>query len=106
MREASAVGYKVNLVFVGVKSSTVSQWRVAHRVRMGLHDVPLEDIVRRFDRSMSNLAIAMRIAHRTFVVDNTGRGFRLLLARERERTRITARILPAWAIQAIPEDLR
>lgn len=40
MREASGAGYKLNLVFVGVRSANVSEVRVAHRVRMGLHNVP------------------------------------------------------------------
>ena len=106
MRDAANLGYKVNLVFVGVKSSTVSVSRVAHRVRMGLHYVPPEDILRRYQRSMDNLPIAMQIAGRTLVIDNTGKGFRLLLVRRDGRTRIVARTLPGWVMKAIPAELR
>ena len=106
MRDARSSGYKVNLVFVGVKSAIVCQWRVAHRVRMGHHHVPPEDILRRFDRSLANLPVAMRIAHRTLVADNTGRRLRLILVRQDDRTRLVARVLPDWALQAIPEELR
>jgi predicted ABC-type ATPase len=77
MRDAANLGYKVNLVFVGLRSGAISQGRFAHRVRMGLHYVPPEDILRRYQRSMDNLPVAMGIAARTLVIDNTGRGFRL-----------------------------
>src|ERR1700679_1535661 len=40
INDAISAGYKVNLVFVGVNSAQISQSRVAHRVRMGLHIVP------------------------------------------------------------------
>jgi len=106
MRDAAAAGSKVNLVFVGVQSALVSQGRVTHRVRMGLHFVPPEDIVRRYPRSMENLSVAMRIAERTFVVDNTGEGFRLLMIRRGGVTRTYGRKLPAWALDAVPPELR
>lgn len=106
MQDARVAGYRITLVFIGVKSATVSQWRVAHRVRMGLHDVPLHDIVRRFDRSMEHLGGAMRIAHRSFVADNTERRLRLLLRREQDQTRVLVQPLPAWVLQAVPLDLR
>jgi predicted ABC-type ATPase len=106
MRDAVAAGYKVNLVFIGVRSTLISQGRVAHRVRMGLHSVPPEDIVRRFPRSLENLPIAMRLADRTIIVDNTGEGFRLLLIRENGKTRTYGRKLPGWLLQAVPQELR
>jgi predicted ABC-type ATPase len=106
MRDAAAAGYKVNLVFVGVQSALVSQGRVTHRVRMGLHFVPSEDIARRYPRSMENLAVAMRIAERTLVVDNTGEGFRILLIRSSGSMRSHGRTQPAWLLQALPPELR
>jgi len=79
---------------------------VAHRVRMGLHNVPLDDIQRRYLRSMENLPIAVRLADRSVVVDNTGRGFRLLRIRRGGVTRTYGRKLPAWLLEAVPPDLR
>jgi predicted ABC-type ATPase len=73
---------------------------------MGLHYVPPEDILRRYQRSMDNLPIAMQIAARTLVVDNTGKGFRLLLVRRDGRTRFAVSKLPAWVTKAIPAELR
>ena len=106
MRDAGSAGYKVNLAFVGIDSASVSQWRVTHRVSLGLHFVPSDDILRRYPRSMENLAIAMRLADRSLLVDNTGEGFRLILVRDLGRKPTVANRLPKWAIAAIPEDLR
>lgn len=106
MRDAAGRGYKINLVFVGVRNVEHSRSRVASRVRSGGHPVPEADIVRRFDRSLANLAPAIRLAHRALVLDNSGERSRLLLSRENGRTkRVTAR-MPAWAKNAMPAALR
>jgi predicted ABC-type ATPase len=55
---------------------------------------------------MENLAVAMRIAERTLVVDNTGEGFRILLIRSSGSTRTHRRTQPAWLLQALPPELR
>ncbi len=106
MAEARKRGFKVNLVFVGVRSVDYSRGRVAERVKRGGHPVARPDIERRFPRSMEHLSKAMRLAHRTFVVDNTGIRERLLLSRENKRTRFVSRSMPQWARDAIPAALR
>ena len=52
-----AAGYGIHLVYVRLSSVEVSIARVAHRVRMGGHDVPEADLRRRFDRSLANLEV-------------------------------------------------
>lgn len=104
MKKAREAGYKVNLVYVGIKSEAQSQRRVDARVRLGGHPVSEADIKRRFERSMSNLAEAMKIAHRTLVFDNSGKRRRYLLGRENGKTRHVSRNLPEWAKQAIPRS--
>lgn len=106
MREAADRGYKINLVFVGVRSVEHSRSRVAERVRSGGHPVPDADILRRFDRSLANLAPAIRLAHRALVLDNSGERTRLLLSRENGRTRRVTQRMPGWAKNAIPAALR
>lgn len=106
MREARQAGYKVNLVFVGLDRVDVSRTRVATRVARGGHPVPDADLARRFARSMGNLAVAMRIADRVIIVDNTGERFRLILMRGDDRGGFVSRSIPAWATAAIPDALR
>lgn len=47
-------GYTVTIVFLFLKSSETCIARVKNRIRAGGHDVPTEDIVRRFFRSKYN----------------------------------------------------
>lgn len=54
MLEACKRGYEITIVFVFVDSVDVCVARVAERVRKGGHDVPEEDIRRRYDRSIRN----------------------------------------------------
>jgi|TARA_R110000772_G_scaffold268526_1_gene395919 predicted ABC-type ATPase len=106
MQAAREQNYKVNLVFVGLARAEDSYSRVMGRVQAGGHPVPDADIARRFARSMANLPAAMRIAHRSYVVDNSGEGFRLMLVRMARETRYIRQRLPAWTRAAVPAALR
>jgi predicted ABC-type ATPase len=106
MRRARTAGYRVNLVFVGLDDVQLSASRVRARVRRGGHDVPLPDVFRRFDRSMANLATGLILADRSYVVDNSLTRRRLLLSRENGRVKHLAKAIPAWAIDAIPSEVR
>ncbi len=52
-----AAGYRIDLVYLRLPDVETSIARVAHRVRMGGHNVPETDLRRRFDRSLANLEI-------------------------------------------------
>ena len=52
-----AAGYRIDLVYVRLVNVEASIARVAHRVRMGGHNVPETDLRRRFDRSLANLEV-------------------------------------------------
>jgi|TARA_R110002124_G_scaffold106505_1_gene258542 predicted ABC-type ATPase len=106
MQQARAAGYKVNLVFIGLNQVEDSRARVSTRVIAGGHPVPDADLSRRFARSLGNLPWAMRIAHRSIILDNTGKRYRLVLNRGRNHNRFVSRSLPAWAKSAIPTVLR
>ena len=105
MRAASEAGYKVNLVFVGIPNATYSAARVAERARMGGHDVSAADTDRRYPKTMANLPVAMGIADRSLIVDNTDKRHRLVMVRENGQSR-TMGTMPAWARDAIPAELR
>jgi predicted ABC-type ATPase len=106
MRRARAAGCKVNLVFVGLDDVQLSASRVQARVRDGGHNVPLADVFRRFDRSIANLSIALMIADRSYVFDNSGERRRLLLLCENGKLKRLAKVIPRWAAVAIPAELR
>ncbi len=102
MRRARASGYRVNLVFVGLDDVQLSASRVQARVRDGGHNVPMADVLRRFDRSMTNLSIA----DRSYVIDNSGTRRRLLLSYENGKVKRLAKVIPRWAATAIPAEPR
>lgn len=54
MLEACSRGYEITIVFIFVDSVDFCVARVAERVRKGGHDVPKEDIRRRYARSIRN----------------------------------------------------
>ncbi|MDO4682858.1 MAG: AAA family ATPase [Lautropia sp.] len=101
MQQARAQGYKVNLVYVGIADPMQSNTRVAFRVSRGGHDVPESDIMRRFDRSLSNLPEAIKAADRAFVLDNSARQYRLLFSLDKENVRFVSKDLPAWSKEAL-----
>lgn len=57
-------GYRVVLVYVSLPDVEASLSRVAHRVRMGGHDVPERDLRRRFERSLANLELYKSLVDR------------------------------------------
>ncbi len=68
---ARVSGYFIRLFFVGTSDPRINAARVANRVMEGGHSVPIEKIVRRYERSMANLPLAIRLAQRVYVFDNS-----------------------------------
>jgi predicted ABC-type ATPase len=69
-----AEGYRIEIVYLRLASSKVALRRVAARVRQGGHNVPRQDVERRFVRSWQNFESAYRpLADAWAVYDNSGR---------------------------------
>ncbi len=51
---AKEIGYDVRLYYIYLNSVELSLSRIAERVREGGHNVPREDVLRRYDRSLQN----------------------------------------------------
>jgi len=71
IRRAQAAGYTIDLTYLCLDSPDLNKTRVAMRVAAGGHDIPDEDIFRRFSRSLHNLPAALALADRARVFDNT-----------------------------------
>ncbi|MGB8932319.1 MAG: AAA family ATPase [Anaeromyxobacteraceae bacterium] len=106
LSRAKAAGYRVYLVFVGIDSPQDCLKRIEERVSNGGHDVAPEDVVRRYHRSMRNLALAAPVVDRLYLLDNALKARRLVLLMDRGRTRFLARHPPEWAREALPEFVR
>jgi predicted ABC-type ATPase len=79
MIDARQLGFDVVLIYVGTASPDINVARVNNRVLLGGHDVPEEDIRRRYERSVANLAIAVSRSDYALIFDNsTSCGFQLV----------------------------
>ena len=72
-------GYRIEIVYLRLRSVQLALRRIAARVRQGGHDVPRVDVVRRFSRGWGNFQRIYRpLADSWAVYDNSGRAPRLL----------------------------
>jgi len=72
MKKAKELGYLVVLMYVGTTRVEINMQRVRFRVTRGGHDVPEEDQIRRYPRSLANAAKALAIADEAVILDNSG----------------------------------
>lgn len=72
MRRAVSEGYKVYLYFVSTESPEINAYRVSVRTEKGGHDVPVEKIRSRYQRSLELMFDAAQIAYQAFFFDNSG----------------------------------
>ncbi len=61
------------LLYVGIAPETLAVQRVAERARAGGHDVPVEDIRRRYRISLAHLPEALAQADHAVLYDNSAR---------------------------------
>jgi predicted ABC-type ATPase len=79
LRRWKSGGYRVEIIFLQLSSPQLAVRRVAARVRQGGHDVPRDDIVRRFNRGWRNFYSVYRpFADAWAVYDNSGDAPRLV----------------------------
>lgn len=72
IKELKQAGWKVILFFLFIPSADFSAMRVQQRVSQGGHDIPADDIARRFPRSIRNLFEYAELCDHTFCLDNSG----------------------------------
>jgi len=79
IRAWKRAGYRIEIVYLKLRSSRLALWRIAARVREGGHSVPRADVVRRFARGWANFTQVYRsLADIWTVYDNSGREPQLL----------------------------
>jgi len=97
MLDARERGFEVVLVYIGMPDPAINVARVARRVSLGGHNVPEEDIRRRYKRSLRNLPIAASRADASILFDNsTEQGYELVAIFEPGKAQ-WFRAIPAWA---------
>jgi predicted ABC-type ATPase len=79
MVHARIRGFEVVLVYIGTENVEINLGRIRNRVLAGGHDVPEEDVRRRYKRSFKNLPTAIQRSDHTILFDNSSEeGYRLV----------------------------
>jgi predicted ABC-type ATPase len=72
-------GYRIEMVYLRLRTAQLALRRISGRVKQGGHDVPRRDVVRRFSRGWDNFhGIYRTLADSWAVYDNSDREPRLL----------------------------
>lgn len=95
------------MTFIYLESDELAVARVRDRVNQGGHSVPDEKIRGRYGRLPAIVKEAIRLADKTFVVDNSyiGRALRDVLVFERGQLTYRAADLPAWTLRVFDKIL-
>ncbi len=90
LSEAKSKGYSVSLYYLWVPESAMLPVRIRHRVLDGGHDVPRDDVLRRYERSRENLRDYVTLADKVYVFDATRPSPHLVWRRNGEETVLDA----------------
>jgi predicted ABC-type ATPase len=101
IRMAKERGYFVRLIFIALDSADRNIDRVSERVCRGGHDVPDEDVRRRYERSLANAPEAIHLADEAKVYDNSGTDAQKVLEARNGVITWQAPNPPAWVARLI-----
>jgi predicted ABC-type ATPase len=90
-------GFLVRLLYICVSNPEWSIQRVRERVARGGHDIPDEDIRRRYDRSLANAQQLVKIVDEVLAYDNTSGEPKLVFEMQAGTVVRAAADLPRWA---------
>jgi predicted ABC-type ATPase len=78
LKRLKAAGYEIEIVFLRLASARLALLRVAARVRQGGHNVPRDDVIRRFKRGWDNFPAYRAVADAWAIYDNSGPKWKLI----------------------------
>lgn len=105
MQLAKDAGYDVALRYIAVSDVETNLRRVAARAARGGHWIEPETVRRRVASSLENLSVAVGIADRALLLDNSGITHRTVLEVERGRLLYEVPDPPVWLSQNMPRIL-
>ncbi|MBQ6675524.1 MAG: zeta toxin family protein [Ruminococcus sp.] len=95
IRRAKDLGYYIKLYYIGVDSCEESLSRIANRVRKGGHDIPDEDVKRRFEKRFEDLCRVLPYCNEVKLFDNEN-GFEEVAAYQNGRLTPIGSRRPKW----------
>jgi predicted ABC-type ATPase len=101
IKRAQAAGFMTHLVYVTTDDPAINIDRVAARVARGGHNIPVDDIVRRWHRSIEGLHRYLRLVDTATLIDNSGAKAFVVAELVQGKVSVVAPTLPPWAISVI-----
>lgn len=95
LAEAKAAGYQIAIYYLWMPEPAALPLRIGHRVLAGGHDVPTDDVMRRYARSRANVREYAALADTLLVFDAVPTTQRLIYRRNGEETPIDRRLADA-----------
>ena len=97
MLDAKKRNFEIVLIYIGTENVDINLERIRNRVLSGGHDVPENDVRRRYRRSFANLRFAMERADHCILFDNSSEeGYRLIAVISETESKWFGS-LPDWA---------
>lgn len=94
-REVVEMGYRVRLYYIGLDSAAESVVRIANRVKRGGHDIPTQDVERRFTGRWEAVAKVLPYCDEAEFYDNDN-GFVLVAEYRNGELRTVGSLVPSW----------
>ena len=94
-RQVKDMGYHVRLFYIGLDSAEESISRIENRVKRGGHDIPSDDVVRRFASRWEAVAKVLPYCDEAEFYDN-GNGFTLVAEYRNGELRTIGSRVPQW----------
>ena len=95
LSEAKAAGYQIAIYYLWLPEPAALPLRIGHRVLAGGHDVPTDDVMRRYARSRANIRDYAALADTLLVFDAVPTTQRLIYRRNGEETPIDRKLADA-----------
>lgn len=100
IKKLKANGYNVNMYYVGLSSKELAAERVAFRVKNGGHNIPLDLIYSRYNKSLENCKNVIKYCNNITIYDNSNQNKKLILKVKCGKEYI-APVIPNWAKEII-----
>lgn len=95
IKYAKSKGFNIVVNYIGVENPEIAKERVRHRVSVGGHGIPDEDIERRYYESLKNLKEIIEICDELSIYDNTER-FRQVVQYDNGVLVWKDKVIPKW----------
>lgn len=98
IKRARKQGYYIRLYYVGLNSIDESLLRIANRVRKGGHNIPENDVIRRFNSRIASLERIIPFCDEVIFYDNEN-GFVKVAEIKNNRFHFTHDYRPNWIVE-------